>query len=184
MIKPMKNQFVARSKQSGTFAVEFAVLAIVVLVALIGFAGDAVMRLSIHGKLDRLAYSSVSVIRERTALFSGVDMTASDSAQFNDLLVITQNSFQRVMGSYSADKFGMVLEVLTFDDEAVAQPLITFTDSVDSNCQVGSALSPVITDSATTLYRVTLCYEADNWFGGIMGKDYGLVSSNALSVGR
>lgn len=180
----MKNSFVTRRKQSGSFVVEFAVLAVVALAALIVFCGDVVMRLSIHGKLDRIAYSSVSMIRERSALFSGLDMTAADTTQFNDLVIIAQNSFQRVMGSYDAEKFGMVLEVQTFDDEGVAQPLITFTDSDDSNCQVNSALGAIIADSATSLYRVTLCYETDNWFGGLMGKDYKLVSSNALSVGR
>lgn len=180
----MKKSFLAHRKQSGTFAVEFAVLAFG-LVFFIAFCGDVVMRLSTHGKLDRIAYSSVSVIRERTALFSGVDMTAADSAQFNDLWGIAQNSLQRVMGSgYDADKYGMVLEVLTFDNAGVAQPLVTFTDAVDSNCQVDSALGALIAGSATSLYRVTLCYETDNWFGSLVGKNYGLVRSNALSVGR
>lgn len=179
----MKNSLFARRKQSGTFAVEFAVLAFG-LVFVFAFCGDVVMRLSTHGKLDRIAYSSVSMIRERTALFSGVDMTASDSTQFNDLWSIAQNSLQRVMGGYEAEKFGMVLEVLTFNDAGVAQPLITFTDSNDSNCQVSNALGAIIADSATSLYRVTLCYQTDNWFGSLIGKDYGLVRSNALSVGR
>lgn len=179
----MKCSFLVRRKQSGTFAVEFAVLAFG-LAVLIAFCGDVVIRLSTHGKLDRIAYSTVSMIRERTALFSGVDMTASDSTQFNDLLSIAQGSLQRVMGAYEGEKFGMVLEVLTFDDAGVVQSLVTFKDSDDSNCQVSTALAAIIADSATSLYRVTLCYETDNWFGGIVGKDYGLVSSNALSVGR
>lgn len=179
----MKNSFIRGRKQSGTFAVEFAVLAFG-LVFLIAFCGDVVMRLATHGKLDRIAYSSVSMIRERTALFSGVDMKASDSTQFNDLWSIAQSSLQRVMGGYEVEKFGMVLEVLTFDDTGVAQPLIIFTDSDDSNCQVSSALGSIISGSATSLYRVTLCYQTDNWFGSLIGKDYGLVRSNALSVGR
>lgn len=180
----MKNLFKAHRKQRGVFAVEFAVLALG-LAVLIVFCGDIVIRLSTHGKLDRVAYSSVSMIRERTALFGGVDMTASDTAQFNDLLNIARSSLQRVMpSSYEAESFGMVLEVLTFDNAGQVQPVVTFSDAVDSKCQLSSALAPIIPDSATTLYRVTLCYETDNWFGDLVGKDYGTVSSNAISVGR
>lgn len=180
----MFDNSIARKKQSGTFVVEFAVMAFG-LSLLIAFCGDVVTRLATKGKLDRIAYSTVSIIRERTVLFGDENMEAGDTTEFSDLVSIAQDSLQRVMPqAYEAANFGMILEVLTFDDAAQPQTLISFKDSDDSNCAVDTALSAVITDSATTLYRVTICYETDNWFGDLVGEDYGIVRSNALSVGR
>jgi len=180
--------------QSGTFVVEFAVISFI-LALLIAFCGDLVVRLSTKGKLDRAAYSAVTVIKERTALFDQVDLhlLASDeqSQQFSDLKDIVKGSLVRTLGTgFSAENFGMTLDVIGYSLDGQLMDAVSFTLNEDEgiSCEPAVAMNTLLSslqlDSTPSLYRVTLCYQTENWFGELLGKDYGIVSSNAMSVGR
>ena len=52
-----------KSKQRGVFSIEFAIVG-VVFSLLLAFSGDVIMKISIKGKLDRLSYSLVNVLKE------------------------------------------------------------------------------------------------------------------------
>lgn len=60
-----------KSKQRGIFSIEFAIVGICFSL-LLAFSGDVIIKLSIKGKLDRLSYSLVNVLKERTQLY-GMD---------------------------------------------------------------------------------------------------------------
>ena len=180
--------------QSGTFVVEFAVISFI-LALLIAFCGDLVVRLSTKGKLDRAAYSAVTVIKERTALFDQVDLhlleSDDQSQQFSDLKDIVKGSLVRTLGtSFSAENFGMTLDVIGYSLDGQLMSAISFTLNEDEgiSCEPAVAMNTLLSslqlDSTPSLYRVTLCYQTENWFGELLGKDYGIVSSNAMSVGR
>ena len=180
--------------QSGSFVVEFAVISFI-LALLIAFCGDLVVRLSTKGKLDRAAYSAVTVIKERTALFDQVDLhlleSDDQSQQFSDLKDIVKGSLVRTLGTgFSAENFGMTLDVIGYSLDGQLMSAISFTLNEDEgiSCEPAVAMNTLLSslqlDSTPSLYRVTLCYQTENWFGELLGKDYGIVSSNAMSVGR
>ncbi|MCO4784962.1 tight adherence pilus pseudopilin TadF [Marinomonas atlantica] len=190
MMAFQSRSFIKRKKQIGTFVVEFAVMA-TALAMVLAFCGDTVIRLSTKGKLDRLAYSAVTIIKERGALFEGVDFQTTNTAQFESLTDIVQNSLDRTLGSFSADRFGMALEVQTFNADGDPLTLITQQNSQDEGIEcvpttaLDGSLSVVSSQGQqVSLYRVTVCYQTVNWFGALVGRDYGIVSSNAVSVGR
>ncbi|WP_417551947.1 tight adherence pilus pseudopilin TadF [Marinomonas fungiae] len=167
--------------------VEFSIVGLVFGLAL-AFCADVVIKLSVKGKLDRMSFSAVSVIKERTQLFDETVFTISQ-AEFNQVNTIVQSSLNRTISNFSAQKYGSVLEVQTFNASQSAQPLQTFRGG-GLNCELNNgALDPslaVVTSwgRRTTLYRVTLCYETENWFGDIIGEDYRIVSSSSVMVGR
>ena len=179
--------------QNGTFVVEFAVISFI-LALVMAFCGDLVVRLSTKGKLDRAAYSAVTVAKERTALFSGVEYHLLESnlrqSEFDDLAMIVKASLSRTMGHFDEQMFGMTLDVVGYS--TAGQLLASVSVALDGDdgiaCEPLDTMSQLATTLALTstpsLYRVTLCYKTDNWFGGLMGVDYGVVSSSAVSVGR
>lgn len=190
MIRRQTKSFLKAKQQTGTFVVEFAAMAIA-LGMVLAFCGDTIVRISTKGKLDRMAYSAVSIIKERTNLFDGNDFQTTDQQQFDDLSNIVKGSLSRTLFSFDPNMFGMALEVQKFDEEQNPLTLITQRNAEDEG--IACTPSPVLDDtlSVTTsqggkasIYRVTLCYQTINWFGAVTGREYGLVSSNAVAIGR
>lgn len=182
-----RSSYLHHSRIEGTFTVELGVMALAFSL-IFAFCGDVVVRLSTKGKLDRMAYSAVTIIKERTALFDTNDFSNNDDAQFNSLVTIVSNSLKRTLGSFDETEFGMTLEVALSDGKTVISKTTKKTDE-DITCEPAEALTSAIAvtksdKTKTTLYRVTLCYQTENWFGALVDKDYGLVSTNAVSIGR
>lgn len=175
-------------KQRGTFSVEFAIVGLFFSILLV-FSGDVVMKLSLKGKLDRLSYSMVNILKERTQLYD--EEYRINSSEARQLYVISQGSLERMGGSsFDNTKYRVVVEELTFASNGSPNPSATFSFGPNV-CTLSNRLSDlrhlsVITswDRQATLYRVTLCYETDNWIGDILGEDFKLVSSDAVIIGR
>lgn len=173
-------------KQRGNFTVEFAIVA-VFFSLLIVFSGDIVIKMAVKGKLDRMSYSAATVIKERTELFDENSFLVTQ-AEFNEADTIIKASLKRTMSGFEEARYGSVLEVQTFNSISTPAALATFRGG-SIRCAIGTPLDPALSVITTwnrmaTLYRVTLCYETDNWFGKLIGEDFKMVVSNSVTIGR
>lgn len=178
-------------KQTGNFSVEFAIVGIFFSLLLV-FSGDVIIKLSVKGKLDRLSFSLVNVLKERTQLYSATSQINTGEAQA--LQKIAENSLNRTLGTFDKSKFGILVEELTFHGIGVANanalnpfPLGTQRCAVSQTLDKLANLSVVTSwGRQASLYRVTLCYETDNWIGDLLdtGKEFTTVSSSSVMIGR
>ncbi|MEZ8284593.1 tight adherence pilus pseudopilin TadF [Vibrio splendidus] len=175
-----------RYRQTGTFSVEFALLGVVFATLLI-LTGDVIIKLSIQGKLDRLSYSLVNVLKERTQLYGKNDNTlTTDDAKA--LYKVARNSLERTTGNYSQANLSGTFEMLSFDLNGNSNTTTvkrgggcTLTETI----QGLQALSMMTSwGRRATLYRVTLCYETDNWAGELFETDFTTVQSSSVMMGR
>lgn len=173
----------SRSKQKGTFSIEFALLGVVFSTMLL-FTADTVVKLSVQGKLDRLSYSLVNILKERTQLY-GKDDHSLTNAMANELFGFAQGSLSRTLGSYESDRLHGDIEVLSFDQN---NRMSTDSRTLNGGCNGSQSITNFQSLSMTTswgrraaLYRVTLCYDSDNW--AFDGDDTTLLSSS-LMMGR
>lgn len=180
-----------KSRQKGAFAIEFAIVGVLFGVLLV-FAQDMIIKLSMKGKLDRLSYSAVSIIRERTQLYNEVQALSQDGNDADLIYEVIRDSLSRTTGSFDSTKFGMLIEVQTYSTITNdPYPLDVFTRG-SQNCaveqtldQIESVLSVTTTwENKTPLYRVTLCYETDNLVAGMLDGGFTTVSSTSVSLGR
>ncbi|OAJ95587.1 tight adherence pilus pseudopilin TadF [Vibrio bivalvicida] len=176
----------SKSSQRGVFSIEFALLGVVFSTILI-FTADIIVKLSVQGKLDRLSYSLVNVIKERTQ-FYGKDNFDIDNKMVTDIYQIATGSMQRTMGSYQANNVGGEFELLKFDLNG--KPSVTLI-SKGKGCSLGQTISQqeglsMVTSwgRRATLYRVTLCYETDNWAGPLFDEEFTTIQSSSLMMGR
>ncbi|CAM3794676.1 hypothetical protein VA7868_03105 [Vibrio aerogenes CECT 7868] len=177
--------------QRGNFTVEFAIIG-VVLSLLLTFSADVIVKLSGKGKLDRLSYAMVNLLKERTQLYEENYVPDQDSV---DLIVtIATGSLQRTMGRFNPLNFGYLIESVTFDAQQNAT-YTTFPSGTASlsgiQCVLREPLSQMTYLSKMTtwgrrsaLYRVTLCYNTDNWIGQLLHVDFIRIQSDAVSIGR
>ena len=172
--------------QRGNFTIEFALVGVIFSLLLV-FSGDVIIKLSVKGKLDRLSFSLVNVLKERTQLFDeDYQITSSEAKSINE---IARNSLRRTLMTYDNERFGVLVEELTFAD--IATPNILKSFSFEGGCVVAKTLAEldhlsVITswDRQASLYRVTVCYETDNWSGELLGEEFTTVSSSSVIIGR
>ncbi|EEX34230.1 MULTISPECIES: tight adherence pilus pseudopilin TadF [Vibrio] len=170
-----------KSKQEGSFTVEFALIG-VMLSFVWAFSGDIIIKMSTKGKLDRLSYSLVNILKERTQLYeAGLSITQEDALVLSN---IATNSLSRTVGAFDSNKLAVVVEARTYDPQA-------HTDRFGpAACQPNGLerldnLSVLTTwDRQAPLYRVTICYETDNWIGSLLGQEYQIVSSSSILIGR
>lgn len=175
-----------RSKQRGLFSIEFALLGVMFSTMLI-FTADIVVKLSVQGKLDRLSYSLVNVIKERTQLY-GKDNYDIDSSMVADIYKIAEGSLSRTMSSYDAKNVGGEFELLKFDLDG--KQLVT-SISQGRGCTMSDTIAQksdlsMVTSwgRRATLYRVTLCYETENWAGPLFGENFTTIQSASIMMGR
>ena len=177
-----------KKSTQGTFMVEFAIVGVAFALVL-AFCADTVIKMTVKGKLDRMSFSGVGLIKERTQLFDDSNFTIT-KAEFDKTDKILQNSLKRSMSNFDSNKYGSLLEVQTYQTNSSlsANPLITHKggtltcnppDTLDTSLAVVTSWG-----RKTTLYRLTLCYDTENWYGGLVGEDYKRVSSSSLMVGR
>jgi len=178
-----------KCKQRGAFAVEFSIVAAVFALILV-FSGDIVMKLALKGKLDRLSYSLVNVMKERTQLYGeSNDITRAQAQDLND---IARGSLRRTLGSFDESRYGILIEEQGFDGVGLSQakPLKRYQFGARP-CLVKQDLAALKSMSVVSswgrqvpLYRITLCYQSENWIGSVVGKDYKSVASDAILIGR
>ncbi|WP_407334425.1 tight adherence pilus pseudopilin TadF [Enterovibrio sp. 27052020O] len=179
------------SKQRGVFVIELTMI-LLAFSLIIVFTMDVVVKQTVKGKLDRLSYSLVSLLRERSQLFDGKEtMTYDEAAQSFSLI---QRSLSNTMGNFDISRLGMVIEQQRFD--ANKNPIAAVVNQHIFNlgayeCEPEEALSRKIDlspvtqfDNKLALYQVTLCYRTDNWYGNLAGETFERVRSISLSFGR
>ncbi|AMG29411.2 pilus assembly protein TadF [Grimontia hollisae] len=179
------------NKQHGVFAIELAMV-LLGLSLIIVFTMDVVVKQSAKGKLDRLSYSTVSLLKERNQLFDGEEtMTYSEMSQAFQLVA---KSMRNTMGTFDISRLGMYVEQQRFDADKRPVPAIqnvhiyrlgSYPCAPDDRLENMIHLAPVTQfDNRLTLYRVTLCYRTDNWFGELVGGQFERARSIATSFGR
>ncbi|KIF48798.1 hypothetical protein M445_05510 [Vibrio owensii 47666-1] len=173
-----------KSRQKGTFAIEFAIVALV-FAAVITFSMDVAIKLSIRGKIDRLSHSLVNVIRERTQLYEGVEDVSSADA--NEMWKIAVNSLKDSVPNFDETKLGMNVDWAYSDGVqrmysvplglkcGVAHQLVADFDKHTVAKEDGSK---------HPIYNINICYQISNVFSvGKFGK-YTMVESESWAVGR
>ncbi len=179
-----------RAKQKGTFALELALISMVFVMMLM-FSGDVVTKISMKGKLDRLSFSAASVAKERTQLYSE-DYTMSNQ-QIKAIYEIMAKSLKRTYTNYNEADFGMLYEEQTYSESGAKNALVTWNTPSGITCSVSENLSQIENKLAvtttwgrkSTLYRVTLCYETENWLIGFaLGSGFTRVNSSSVILGR
>ena len=178
----------SKSSQKGTFTIEFAFVGLFMGI-LFMFTGDAIAKLSMKGKLDRLSYSATSLVKERTQLY-GEDYLTTD-ADANVVFDVVSGSLERTTGSYEDERFGMVIEEQTYTADQTANPLKTLRRGVQQ-CELEQTLGDLQSNLSVvtswgrqaTLYRVTLCYSTDNMVEELLDNGFNMVSSSSVVIGR
>ncbi|MCL9783357.1 ATP-binding protein [Vibrio sp. S4M6] len=178
----------SKNRQSGIYAIEFALITTVICLILI-FSFQAVASLSIKGQLERLSFSLVSILRERTQLYNGNYTLTQPEA--NALYTIAQNSLNRTLSGYDDSNFGAVIEGLTFDSSKPPVGTPTRFELGSYHCNVPRDIASYQNLSVVTtwgrqapLYRVTLCYKGVNYFALLHAGNYRRVEASSYSIGR
>lgn len=179
------------SKQRGVFSIELSII-LIGFALLIVFTMDVVTKQSVKGKLDRLSYSLVSLLKERTQLFDG-SATLSRN-EVNAALSLAQYSLRSTMGSFDASRLGLMIEQQQFNSEQAPTPAINglhvfrageYACEPSERLSTKTDLSPITNfGNRLALYQVTLCYKTNNLFGSLVGKQWELTSSTSFSIGR
>ena len=183
-----------RSRQTGVFTIEFALVASIIAMFLV-FISDVVGKQSMHGHLQRLSYSGVNVIKERTQLYTPElypdEYVEISNIQAKQLFQLLQNSMQRTMSGFNSSAFGMHLEQVLFEDNDLNKPVPTPVKQRGMACvpkQKLESMSDLFLETswenAAPLYRVTLCYKSDNWFGSLVDTEFTTVSASSIMIGR
>lgn len=175
-------------KQRGGFTIEFAIIGLVFSLLFI-FSADVIIKLSYKGKLDRLSYSLVNILKERTQLY-GKDYSLT-KGHATTLVTIAEGSLRRTVNQFEAKNFGYVIEAVTFNAKGVATYKV-YPEGIEKvRCNTVSTLdkmqhlSKMTTwNRRATLYRVTLCYETSNWIGDLLDMNFTRVESDAIMIGR
>jgi len=168
-------------KPRGNFTVEFAIVGLFFSLLLV-FSGDVIIKLATKGKLDRLSYSLVSVLKERTQLYSGDEVLSTEAV---NLKTIAVNSLNRTFTNFEDEDFSMCVEGLTFDASNLAKPVNYSCSWTASETLAELSTFSVITSmQQAPVYRVTLSYETDNWIGDLLGETFTTVTSSSVMVGR
>ena len=180
------------NKQQGVFIIEFAIVASAIALFLV-FISDVVIKQNTHGHLQRLSYSGVSIIKERTRLYRDSDtdevIDEINREQGQELFDLMKGSIERTSG-LDPDFLAMHLEQVVFSDDGIdQQPTFNYSNTVacipdDSLASMDELFFTSSRGNAISLYRVTLCYEGDNWFGNLVDTHFTTVSASSIMIGR
>ncbi|MGR5253252.1 tight adherence pilus pseudopilin TadF [Vibrio astriarenae] len=182
------------STKRGNFTVEFAIVGIFFSL-LFAFSGDVIIKLSYKGKLDRLSFSAVNILKERTQLYETRESIPAFDVQASEVIDIAKSSLQRMISAYDESNFSYSVEGLTYDGGSTA--LTTYPSGNSTKCGGSQSLKELDIDGdehyysvvsswgrRTSLYRVTLCYDTNNWIGSLIGTDFTRVTSSSVIIGR
>ncbi|MFK0570902.1 tight adherence pilus pseudopilin TadF [Endozoicomonas sp.] len=183
-----------RQKQQGVFAVEFALVGSIIALFLM-FLSDIVVKENTLGHLQRLSYSGVNVIKERTQLYD--ESGEIVDKQVTQLYTLLSNSLRRTMSSFEPGSFGMHLEQVIFTDADCEGSSPCLKEDANEfhkglqGCASTSSLANMTElyletswGRAPTLYQVTLCYDGQNWYGDLIDKDFSLIRASSVMLGR
>ncbi len=195
-----------KQKQAGSFTVEFVMIATFFSLVL-AFTGDIVDKLAMKGKLDRLSFSAVSLLKERTQFYSDCsgdsdcDPYKLTQDDVNAIYQLLEGSLTRTTGSHAVHNLTALFEEQLYDQEnspldvGVYVPYTEEGEATVINCEPHEDDGLAVIENkigVTTswgrkarLYQVTLCYETGSWFGRVTGAEkLTHVSSTAVIIGR
>ncbi len=170
-----------KNKQKGVFAIEMSFV-MFFLAALLFFTGDIAYKLFNRVNLDRVSYSLVNIVKERTRFYhKRFELNQKDLSDIQKLASELLNDH---------NQFGLRVESLIngkiqiFNNTADNSSACLGFDSLNNRKR--SELVPVnLKSKPFPLYQVTLCYEVDNWFDRFMGKNKtSYLHSSSVIAGR
>lgn len=184
--------FITKRTTPGIFTIEFAIVALFMSVFLV-FTADMVIKQSIQGMLDRMSYSAVSVLKERTQLYNKDEQMKIPQIEQVDKIV--QTSLARTMPLFHPSLYSAYYQQITFGGNPTSpstDEMSHFEGSKNSDCKppnqlknIATKLSPITNEGRRApLFQVTLCYHTENWFGQLVGADYSWIRSNSIILGR
>lgn len=190
-----------RYRQQGAFSIELAVAAPLIAMILV-FLTDMVIKQNLKGRLHVAAYSAVSIMKERVALYGESSDSLADynskvtEEQATSMFALVKTTMERTATDLDLERMSYHLEQQKFElkgDELTPHPVVAFSAEGASadECSPAVPLSKM-TDlhfetgwsRPISLYQVTLCYKDNNGFGSLIGEDYSLVQANAIMPGR
>lgn len=161
------------NKQKGSFVIELAfVLMFLCLLTL--FTADIAMQLFTRAKLDRVSYSLVNILKERTRFYNGNNILTQDD--YDQLDIIAKKLLP--------DTNYNVLINSTVPTEAITP---TVKPVKCSPIIINPALIPIssLTDVKFPVYQVTVCSAFNSWFGKFThGKNTFVIQSTSVMPGR
>lgn len=183
-----------RERQRGAFAVEFSIIGIIMF-ALLFFSVDVAIKLGMKGRLDRLSYSAVNLIKEQTSLAEDYSFSATN------VFKIIRNSLYRTtaQGAFDENNLTVLVEILSTEIsgnalsttqtsslsgnsssplgtgsgtplknyvDSLATSVVTETDDSGNTQDIILTLAPYLGDgNYADVYQVSVCYKTENWYG-------------------
>ncbi len=160
-------------KQKGSFVIELAfVLMFLCLLTL--FTADIAMQLFTRAKLDRVSYSLVNVLKERTRFYKGNN-------------ILTQDDYDQINSIAGKLLPGTNYSIL-INSTVTANPITPNVKSVKcSPVAINPDLIPIssLTGVKFPVYQVTVCTSFHSWFGKFThGKTDFVIQSTSVIPGR
>ncbi|QFI38752.1 ATP-binding protein [Moritella marina ATCC 15381] len=173
-------------KQGGNFTVEFAIVGVMFSLILV-FSTDVIIKLSLKGKLDRLSYSVANILRERTQFQYENYVLANKEVEI--LNRIAKSSMRRTSHNFDGKRWGLSIEALQFNaqNEMSVSSFRGGNQSITPYVAMNELANLAVQTSwgrKATIYRVTMMYKTDNWFGELIGEEFNRVSSSSVIIGR
>lgn len=158
--------------QQGSFIIEFALFS-VFFSTLILFTADIVIKQDLAGQLDRLSYSAVNLLKERSELYQR--NAEIDQAQVDQIKALLDSSLNRSYNNFIAGDFSIKVEqqLVDGDNNTTTGDTLNRGDFICNPAQsLASLVANVpelapITNSGNraNLYQATLCYRAKDFIG-------------------
>lgn len=172
-----------RYKQNGNFSVEFAVVG-VILSLLILFSIEFAYKLSVRAKLDRLSYSLVTVLSERTQLYDGRFKLAVDDA--NEIRDVAIRYLKEDIVDFDEKYFGFKVRSGFVSDDS---PLQNIPSGLACTQYLGRnefEKHTVIKQDGRKLpiYNINICYQVSNIVPMFGLGDRSHIETSSWSVGR
>lgn len=160
------------NNERGVFAIEMSFV-LFFIAALLMFTADIAFKLFSRVALDRVSYSLVNIVKERSRFY-------------DKRIILNQQDIDDVANLASRiltekHPFGLSVQSLY---QGVHQ-----TFDTDTGCNVPALSAELVPENIAgtgfPLYQVTLCYEIDNWFDRFSGRTTkSRLQSTSVIVGR
>ena len=156
------------SDRRGSVAVEFVVIAIVLIFMLL-FITDLVMRQALVGKLDRVSYSVAGVLRERIQLFDARETLEQQDIEQTRRLA--EKMLRDMHASADLSQLRIQVEEAHYNDGKGVSLYRAWRSGSAGQCQAPQPLNQLtrLTPKGSygrwvPLYQVTVCLPTVSWF--------------------
>lgn len=173
-----------KNKQQGAFTVELAFV-LFFTSALLIFTGDIALQLLNRMNLDRVSYSLVNILKERTRFYEENPIVTVREVEDMDILAARLLGYPKTS---EAAPYGIRVEWLVDDSYAAIDKGIeggTPCRPDDSLKDKASLVPTSSADKTFPLYQVTLCLKTDSWFNQFWGdSERHYIHSSSVMPGR